>query len=117
MNEFWTVKALPCGVVEVGPFQRLLDQGLVDLMPWHIVVEAEMIRRHEGLEHRYPERELWPFARRQDRDDVACWDKNQPHAVVVIHDFASPGHEQRQRYASFWDWFRSVVEDMIEFEP
>jgi hypothetical protein len=117
MKQVFSAVALPSWVADIGPIHRLLEQGLVDLTPWHLMTESEMLERNAGFQQRYPERELWPFARRQDRDDVACWDRDQPRAVVVIHDFASAGHEQRQSYASFWDWFRSAVDDMIEFEP
>jgi hypothetical protein len=34
----------------------------------------------------------------------------------VIHDFAEEGWEAEAEYASFWDWFRAAVEDMIAFE-
>jgi hypothetical protein len=108
---------LPAWVTEPGPFHRLLNQKLTDLIPWHLMSGAEMAERHAGLQRRFPQRELWPFARRQDNDDVACWEKNQPAAVVVIHDFTSPGHEQRRSFSSFWDWFRFAIEEMIEFEP
>jgi hypothetical protein len=36
--------------------------------------------------------------------------------VVVIHDFASPGWEQRREYRDFWAWFHVAVEDMFDFE-
>lgn len=108
---------LPPWVTEPDPLYRLLDQDLVDLTPWHVMRGPESAERSPGLQRRYPARELFPFARRQDNDDVACWEKSQPGEVVVIHDFASPGHEQRQRHSSFWEWFQSAIEDMIEFEP
>jgi hypothetical protein len=37
--------------------------------------------------------------------------------VVVIHDFASPGYENKQEYNDFWAWFREAIEVMIEYEP
>lgn len=108
---------LPKWVNAPAPFHRLLDQSLTDLTPWHLMSPTEMAQRLSGLQRRYPSRELCPFARRQDNDDVACWEGGRPGEVVVIHDFASAGREDRQRYTSFWDWFRSAIEDMIEFEP
>jgi hypothetical protein len=49
-----------------------------------------------------------PFARRQDNDDVACWDSDG-HDVAVVHDFATPGWEQRgHRFPNFTAWLRKA---------
>lgn len=56
-----------------------------------------------------------PFARRQDNDDLACLEPSTA-AVVIVHDFSSEGSERRESFATFWDWFRAAVEDMIAFE-
>lgn len=97
-------------------FLRVVDQGLVELTPWYLMEHAQVLDRVEGLKVRYPDRELVPFARRDDNDDLACWERDRV-GVVMIHDFASPGFEDRRAYGGFWDWFRAAVEDMIEFEP
>jgi hypothetical protein len=68
-----------------------------------------------GLRERYW-RKYIPFAARQDNDDRACFDPELPGQVIVVHDYASEGWEQRSSFDSFWDWFRSSVEDMILFE-
>lgn len=57
-----------------------------------------------------------PFAYRQDNDDVACIDPSMPEEIVIVHDFASEGSESRERFSSFWDWFRAVVEAMALFD-
>ena len=57
-----------------------------------------------------------PFAYRQDNDDVACIEPGDPAKVLIVHDFASSGWQERQRFDSFWDWYRSAIEDMIAFE-
>jgi hypothetical protein len=33
-----------------------------------------------------------------------------------VHDFASPGYEQRAELADFYSWFRQAIEDFIDFE-
>ena len=97
-------------------FMRIYDLGLLNLEPW-IILEGEQLRvRYKGLRARYKGRELVPFARREDNDDVACWEKDCGEQVVIIHDFASPGYEHREKHKDFWTWFRLAVEDMIEFE-
>jgi hypothetical protein len=90
--------------------------GLVNLTPWHIMDYEHILSRFQGLKERYPERVLIPFAGRQDNDDIACFELGKGELVQVIHDFASPGWEQRESYPDFWLWFRVAVEAMIEFD-
>jgi hypothetical protein len=99
------------------PFLRVLETGLARFRPWKILDGSASLSRLVGLRQRFPERDLLPFALRTDRDDVACWEKGDLNKVVVIHDFADPGWEQLAVYDTFWDWFRSAIEDFIEFEP
>jgi len=73
-------------------------------------------QRIKGMQVRYPNRILIPFARRGDNDDVACFELNKGEEVQIIHDFASSGYEQRNTYKSFWDWFRYAIEEMINFD-
>lgn len=113
---------LPEGFEYPEPFGRVVRLGLVDLEPWYILSAAQANDRMDGLKARYPTRALVPFARRGDNDDVACFEIGRNESagrnasVVVIHDFASAGSENRRVYATFWDWFRDAVEEMIEWE-
>lgn len=97
-------------------FVRLVQQGLIDLTPWHIMTGEQALERACGLATRYPARSLFPFAFRQDTDDVACWTMGLGEQVMVIHDFASPGWEIEVEHNDTWSWFRSAVEDMIDWE-
>lgn len=97
-------------------FHRILRQSLVDLTPWHIM-EARRVSTHfRGLSARYPSRALFPFACRQDNDDVACWSKGEGEKVLIIHDFASPGWEDSGSFEDVWSWFRHAVEETIDWE-
>jgi len=93
---------------------RLLEEELTNLTPWHIMPRELALVRLRGLRERYT-RKYVPFAQRQDNDDLACLDPALPAKVVVVHDFASEGHECRQEFDSFSDWFRAATEDMILF--
>jgi hypothetical protein len=95
--------------------ERLVVLNLVDLEPWRVMKRDEARTRFEWLRSRY-QRGYFPFARRQDNDDIACLDPSQAGAVTVVHDFASVGSEARTIHETFWDWFRAAIEDMIEFE-
>jgi hypothetical protein len=106
---------LPGGFDYPGEFVRVVELGLTNLEPWWIVGGDRLRELFLGLRERYESRSLVPFADRQDNDDVACWDVERG-TVVVVHDYASPGYEQRAEFPDFVAWFRSAVEDMIAFE-
>lgn len=97
-------------------FCRLVEQGLVDITPWHILEGPQAMERFKGLAQRYPSRELFPFAYRQDNDDVACWAKDMDQRVFIVHDFASPGSEDEGVFDDVWNWFRSAVEETIAWD-
>jgi hypothetical protein len=111
------VEDLPSGFWYPPSFVRVVELGLTNLEPWHVLEGASLRERQDGLAQRYPTRELVPFAVRQDNDDVACWDLARGgDRVVVIHDFASPGWENRGEYPDFYAWLRQAVEDLIDFD-
>lgn len=117
MADLLTTEELPVGFWYPPSFARIVELGLTNLEPWHILEGAELRERRSGLKRRFPSRDLVPFARRQDTDDVACWEpEDRGGRVVVIHDFASPGWEDRAEYDGFHEWLRQAVEDLIDFE-
>jgi hypothetical protein len=111
------VDHLPEGFFYPASFIRVVELGIVDLEPWLMLDGERLSARFEGLSQRYPERVLVPFARRQDNDDVACWDGRGGPEVLIVHDYAEPGHELRETLPTFYSWLRRAVEDLIEFEP
>ena len=94
-------------------FQKILHCNLVDLGIWYLMTEKQVETRIQGLQKRYPHRKLIPFARRDDGDDIACFEIGQKDSVQIIHDFSMEGYEQREKYKTFWDWFRYALELFI----
>ncbi|MBE7464607.1 MAG: hypothetical protein HS116_14110 [Planctomycetes bacterium] len=107
---------LPVGFGYPRQFEHIVELGLLDLEPWYVLHGKALRDAKAGLAQRYPERQLVPFARRQDNDDVACWQAGDSESVFVIHDFASVGWEQSASFASFYEWLRQAIEDLIEFD-
>ena len=108
---------LPAGLTAFAwpeAYRRTLARGLVQLQPWSFLDSDELALAWRGLRERYPSREVVPFARRLDGDDVACFLPGGE--VLVIHDFASPGYEAPAGATSYWEWFRAAVEDVIVSE-
>jgi hypothetical protein len=97
-------------------FCRIVEQQLIHITPWHILEAARALERFHGLAKRYPSRELFPFAYRQDNDDVACWSRGMGKKVLIIHDFASAGYEDEYAFDDVWSWFRSAVDETISWD-
>lgn len=117
MADLLSMEDMPAGFWYPPSFVRVVELGLTNLEPWHVLEGSRLRERRQGLAQRFPARTLIPFAVRQDNDDVACWDPaRDKEAVVVIHDFASPGWEGREEYPDFFAWLRQAIEDLIDFE-
>jgi hypothetical protein len=116
MSFFLPNEHLPHWFKYPAEFKKIIDLGIVNLKPWYVLEGDALLQKITGINQRFPKTELVPFAKRDDNDDVACWSKNTPHKVVVVHDFSDDGWENVEAYDKFWDWFKAAVNDMIEFE-
>lgn len=96
-------------------FLKILELNLLDYDVWYIMPKEQVETRIKGLKQRYPNRRLVPFARRDDSDDIACFEVGQDGRVFIIHDFASEGYEQRKIYEDFWEWFKDAIQEMINY--
>jgi hypothetical protein len=115
MADLLPINVLPAGFEYPPEFVRVVELGLTNLEPWWIIDGDRLRNRFTGLRERYRDRSLVPFAIRQDNDDVACWDTAADN-VVIVHDFASPGYEQRSEFSDFYAWFRQAIEDFIQWQ-
>lgn len=95
-------------------FREIVRLNLLDFELWYLMDAKQVRMRICGLQNRYPLRKLIPFARRDDCDDIACFEIGSKNEVQIIHDFASAGYEQRTEYSRFWEWLRAAVDEMIE---
>jgi hypothetical protein len=97
--------------------QELLDlvrSGRMPLVPWHLDradAAASTYRRFQS----HLGRDLVPFAFRQDREDLACFEKGSGEKVLVIHDNTDPGYEDEGEYATFSHWLRDVEAEAAEW--
>ena len=96
-------------------YLRIETQNLLNLKPWIILDRKDAKDKFHGLQSRYPDKILMPFAIRIDSDDVACFEINIANKIVIIHDYSKSGWEQVSEFDNFWEWFKTAVEDMIEY--
>ena len=64
------------------------------------------------MSQRYPDRKYIPFARRDDCDDIACFEYGKGDAVFIVHDYASAGFEEHKRYDNIWGWFKDAIDEL-----
>lgn len=96
-------------------FVKILELNLLDYDFWYMMSNEQVETRITGLKKRYPKRKLIPFARRDDSDDIACFEEGQGARVFIVHDFASEGYEQRKIFENFWEWFKDAIQEMIDY--
>jgi hypothetical protein len=110
---FLDASLLPSGFSYPKDYVVYANAGGVSKMgPWEFLWSKEPESIFAGLGSRYPDRCLVPFARRVDSDDLACFDHSdvtQLLTVSMVHDFASAGWEQRERFESFTEWLNWVL--------
>jgi len=106
----------PQNFVYPKSLMKLVELQLTNFNIWYFMDKKSIKIRREGMRKRYPQRDLVPFARRGDCDDVACFEVGKGEQVFIVHDFASSGYEQREIYANVWEWLKDVIDVMIEFE-
>ena len=89
----------------------LVDSGRVNLTPWHILEAIYAYPEIEALRDRY-QRNLVPFAYRQDNDDLACIEKEAKGKVLIIHNHASKGFEDEGSFETFASWLEAAESEM-----
>jgi hypothetical protein len=112
-----TAEELPDWVSYPVLFLRVLQLDLLSLSPWSIMKGERLLERLKALRERYPEYEVMPFAEHVECLDMACFSKDNPQSVTVIHDFTEHPWENQISFPSFEDWFRAAINDMLKFEP
>ena len=116
INMMISKENLPTDFEYPHEFQKIVELKIVTFNPWYLLEDDRAQRILEGLKRRYHSRVLIPFAKRDDNDDISCFEVGGSHSISIIHDFASAGFENRMTFDSFWDWFRFAIEEMINFE-
>ena len=95
-------------------YQSFIELGVSDFGYWYLIPNEQLNSRIIGLKQRYPDRKLIPFARRDDCDDIACFDVDIPDKVLIIHDFAKNGYELKKTYNDLSEWFQDVIGELLK---
>lgn len=111
-------KIIPNGFKYSDSYVKYVGNDFPDFDPWDFYGD-DLRFAFDGLKDRYPSRIVVPFARRNDNDDIACFDASVPSddpIVVIIHDFASPGWEDRGELENFDAWVKLAKLESEDFQ-
>ena len=92
-------------------YLRLIKEEKTDFLPWWLSDRKDIEWRLPGLKARYPHRSLFPFARKDRTDEVACWDELMPGRVVIIYDYDIPGFEAGEIFENFEEWYKFALSE------
>ncbi len=84
------------------------------IAPWEMLEEADIAAQTARLDARFPGRVFVAFARRLDKDAVACFDKGLDgtgKAVLVWENLDVPELTAERRYPGFVAWFDAALAD------
>jgi hypothetical protein len=91
--------------------------AFTQLQPWYFTHEDQCFWANEH----WPsicDRKLFVFARRQDNDDLACFDVDErgiATQIVIIQGWTAAGFKVIQEFPDFWEWLKAVVDDIAEW--
>lgn len=93
-------------------YLKLKEKNEYDFLPWYILNDSQIEFWFKYLYSTY-NRNLYPFARKDQTDDFACWEKNKGTQIQIIHTFASSGWEQREKFNNFQEWYEWALQQKI----
>jgi len=100
-------------------YSRVLQRDMSHIDPWRFIEDVDELNAiYDTMRELYTDSIYLPFARRLDNDDVACVIIENNRAsrgrIGIVHLYASDGYELDQIFDTFWDWFRTAVNDMVD---
>lgn len=104
------------------PYRWAVDKEIAgydaftQLEPWYFLPDGEIFDVTQKWPSGRDESPLIAFARRQDCDDIACFDFSLGNSlkVVLIEGWSAGAYSVITEYTTFWEWMKSVIDDIAE---
>lgn len=95
------------------------SDAFTQLEPWYFLPDVEIFDAAERWPSGRAESPLVAFARRQDGDDIACFDFTAGNSlkVVLIEGWSGGGsaYSVMSEYSTFWEWLKSTIDDIADW--
>lgn len=97
------------------------EEPIIDLEPWWFFCEFRELADQwlKEVKKQYPHRELVPFAKVSDSDDIACFDGGDISGnpkIYYVHAYASSGWEDRGLANDFDEWLKNAQEESARYK-
>ncbi len=116
MAELLPVTEWPDDFGHPPEFVRVVEAGLTRLEPWSVLQGEYLRNKHVGLQSAIDRDDSFPSRNGRTATTWLVGNLARRGNVVIVHDFASRGWEQRAELMDFHAWLREAVEDFITFE-
>lgn len=122
IHYFYPKEMLPSGFIYPSSFLEFISKKEIpDLDPWWFIYEFEELSKKWFLllKKQYPTRNVVPFAKASNNDDIACFDgtdKSGDPKIFIIHSFASPGWEDRGSVKNFNEWLELTKKESAQYK-
>ncbi len=85
--------------------------------PWYLMPKKDIFDAKERWPNGTSTKSLITFARRQDSDDIACFEgaESDTAEIVIIHGWTEEGYVIVNRCENIWAWMKSVVDDIADW--
>jgi len=101
-------------VSQCNSYDWILNEKLISTMgdspisPWYHVNDEEIKWLNDKNLN------LLLFARRQDCDDIACFEilNDRINSIYVVEGWQGNGYEVINIYDNIWSWLKSVIDDL-----
>ncbi len=99
-------------------YDWILSEGLINtinkspISPWYHVEEVKWL--HDMFPNQEESLKLLLFARRQDCDDLACFNilNGKIVAVYLVQGWVKNGYRIVEKYEDIWQWLKVVIDDI-----
>ena len=93
--------------------------AFTQLEPWYFLPNDQIFDAAERWPAGRLESPLIAFARRQDCDDIACFDFTPGNnlKVLLIEGWTGGGNAYSvlDEYSTFWEWLKSAIDDIADW--
>jgi hypothetical protein len=94
-------------------FRWFIDHGIAITPPWTFLPHERVLELTAHFAERFGEAKLIPFAERNDRGIIACWERENPDQIFYCAE-TDDRYPEACEHQNLQHWFRAAINDLID---